>query len=125
MVCADTNCWMAYLAGETGRDVEVMDGGVRDGNLLMAPVVLSELLSIANLTPEDKLQFVAIPLLDILPDYWHRAGGLRAELLRRRYRTKLADTLIAQSCIDHDVGLITRDRDFRPFARYGGLRLLV
>jgi len=116
---------MAYLAGETARDVELMDQGFRDSNLIMAPVVLSELLSIPNLMPEDELQFVAVPLLDILPDYWHRAGRLRAELLRRKYRPKLADTLIAQSCIDHYVGLISRDRDFRPFARYGGLRLLV
>jgi len=32
-------------------------------------------------------------------------------------------TLIAQSCIDHHVPLITRDGDFRPFARYAGLTL--
>lgn len=125
MVCADTNCWMAYLAGEAARDVELMDQGLADNTLIMAPVVLSELLSIPNLAPEDELQFVAIPLLDIMPDYWHRAGRLRAELLRRKYHPKLADTLIAQSCIDHDAGLITRDRDFRPFARHGGLHLLV
>jgi len=35
----------------------------------------------------------------------------------------LADTLIAQSCIDHDVRLVTRDDDFRHFVRLGGLRL--
>jgi len=34
----------------------------------------------------------------------------------------LADTLIAQICIDHDVPLITRDKDFRHFAKHG-LRL--
>jgi len=36
----------------------------------------------------------------------------------------LADTLIAQSCIDYRVPLITRDSDFRHFAKYCGLILL-
>jgi predicted nucleic acid-binding protein len=31
--------------------------------------------------------------------------------------------LIAQSCIDHDVALITRDADFRHYAAEGGLKL--
>jgi predicted nucleic acid-binding protein len=44
-------------------------------------------------------------------------------LLARRLRARLADTLIAQSCIDNDVALITRDADFRHFAKYCGLRL--
>jgi predicted nucleic acid-binding protein len=35
----------------------------------------------------------------------------------------LPDTLIAQSCIDHDVALIARDEDFRHFAEHCGLRL--
>jgi predicted nucleic acid-binding protein len=40
-----------------------------------------------------------------------------------KLRARLPDALIAQSCIDHDVALITRDRDFRYFAKYCGLRL--
>ena len=55
--------------------------------------------------------------------FWERAGLLRAKLAARRSRARLADALIAQSCIDHDVRLITRDSDFRHFARVGGLRL--
>jgi len=31
--------------------------------------------------------------------------------------------LIAQTCIDHDLRLATRDQDFRHFVRLGGLRL--
>jgi predicted nucleic acid-binding protein len=38
-------------------------------------------------------------------------------------KAKVADALIAQSCIDHDVALITRDRGFRHFAKHCGLRL--
>jgi predicted nucleic acid-binding protein len=38
-------------------------------------------------------------------------------------RARLADSLIAQSCIDHGVRLVTRNDDFRHFSRHGGLRL--
>jgi len=31
--------------------------------------------------------------------------------------------LIAQACIDNDVALITRDADFRHFAKHCGLKL--
>jgi len=49
---------------------------------------------------------------------------LRAQILKLKRRAPLVETLIAQSCIDHDVGLVTRDVDFRAFVRAGGLRLL-
>jgi hypothetical protein len=54
------------------------------------------------------------PRLEPLPDYSQRAGLLRAKLLTRKHRARLADALIAQSCIDHGVRLVTRDADFRP-----------
>jgi predicted nucleic acid-binding protein len=44
-------------------------------------------------------------------------------VLGTRRKARLADVLIAQSCLDHRVALITRDRDFRHFARIARLRL--
>ena len=52
-----------------------------------------------------------------------RSGRLRSKLIARRRRVRLADALVAQSCLDHRVRLVTRDDDFRHFARLGGLRL--
>lgn len=46
-------------------------------------------------------------------------------MLGRRRRARLADALVAQSCIYHGVRLVTRDADFRHFARLGGLHLAV
>jgi predicted nucleic acid-binding protein len=37
----------------------------------------------------------------------------------------LGDALVAQSCIDEDVPLLTRDRDFRAFAQAAGLNLVI
>lgn len=92
-------------------------------SLAMSPAVLAELFSDPALTSEAEDALRTLPLLEPAPGFWERAGKLRALLRRRRHRAKLADTLIAQSCIDYRVPLLTRDRDFRPFARHAGLRL--
>jgi len=60
-------------------------------------------------------------MLDVLDGYWERAGLLRARILRRGRKARLADTLVAQSCLDHDVELVTRDADFQHFAHAAGL----
>ena len=124
MICADTNCWIAYLSGDEGQDAGILDHAVVHGAVVMAPVVLSELLSDPTLESQDAADFCAVTLLEIRPGYWERAGKLRAQLRSKRVKARLADTLIAQICIDHDVPLITRDKDFRHFANHGGLRLL-
>ena len=101
-----------------------MDQALADGSVVMAPPVLSELLTDPALPPEVERELLTIPLLDLLPDSWVRAGKLRSALRKQGYKAKLVDTLIAQCCIDHDAELLTRDRDFRAFARHGGLTLL-
>jgi predicted nucleic acid-binding protein len=85
---------------------------------------VTELLSDPWLRPEVRRTLLELPVLPLLNGYWERAGLLRAKLLHQGAKAKLADTLIAQSCLDHRATLITRDRDFRAFARFGGLRLL-
>ena len=101
-----------------------VDAALADGAVLMAPPVLAELLTDEALTPEVEGELLMIPLIELLPGFWLRAGKLRSALRRRGYKAKLVDTMIAQCCIDHDIPLLTRDRDFRAFAKYGGLVLL-
>ena len=124
MICADTSSLVAYWEGQQGPDVDLIDLALADQVLVLAPVCLSELLSSPRLTPSLEKALLQVPLLEIMPGFWERAGKLRANLMRRRYRPKLADTLIAQSCLDHQVPLVTRDRDFAAFQKLAGLRLL-
>jgi len=46
-------------------------------------------------------------------------------VIARGRKARLADALIAQSCLDHEVPLITRDADFRNFSRVRDLQLLL
>ena len=123
MIALETSSMIAYLSGDVGTDIDALDNAMQLHESAFPPVVLTELLSDHALSIQTVAFLLQIPQLQIMDGYWQRAGGLRAEILRRGFKAHLADTLIAQSCLDHDVPLITRDRDFRHFARYAGLRL--
>jgi hypothetical protein len=124
MVCADSSSLVAFWRGESGRDVDLVDAALASRTLHLAPVCLCELLCSPNLTPEIETSLLQLPRLHLRAGYWERAGRLRARLLQNGHRAKVADTLVAQSCLDYEVPLITRDRDFLAFARVGALKLL-
>ncbi len=66
-----------------------------------------------------------VPLIELKTGYWQRAGVLRAKVLVKRRKARLGDELIAQSCIDRGILLLTRDRDLRAFAEAAGLALVL
>lgn len=120
MIAADTSTWIAYLEGERGRDVQLLDKALGDRQVLMVPVVLTELLSDPKLPPSVSKSLAEVPLVETRSGYWERGGALRAMVLAKRRKARLGDALIAQTCIDHGISLITRDRDFRAFAEAAG-----
>ena len=125
MIAIDLSSLIAYLGGAAGRDVEAVDLALQQGQAVLPPVVLSEILSEPRLTSRVITLLEEIPLLAIVEGYWARTGKLRASLLRKRRKARIADCLIAQSCLDHQVPLITRDRDFQSMAAAAGLTLVV
>jgi predicted nucleic acid-binding protein len=86
-------------------------------------VVLTEVTSDPKVGRRVLTLVADLPLLPPGDGYWSRAGELRRRVLSRGHKAPLADTLIAQSCLDHDVALLTADRDFQRFAKAAGLRL--
>jgi hypothetical protein len=100
-----------------------VDIALAQSQACLPPVVLSEVLSDPGLPRQLEEALLQIPVLELERGFWERAGRLRARVIGSGRKARLADTLIAQSCLDHDVPLVTRDRDFRHFAA-AGLRLL-
>ena len=125
MFCADSSCWIPYLAEESGSDVELIDAHLTNRSAVMCPMVLTELFSDPLRSDKVKKALLFVPMLDLLPEFWERAGLTRSQLLKHKFKPKLADSLIAQVCIDHSIPLHTRDTDFRPFAKYAGLQLVL
>lgn len=124
MIAAGTNTRIAYFEGEPGADVDALDRALADKQSLMPPVVLTELLSDPELDPAGAEALCGVPLIETHQGYWQRAGELRAKVLARGRKARLGDVLIAQSCIDNGVALLTRDRDFRACIASGSLDLL-
>jgi predicted nucleic acid-binding protein len=124
LIAVDSSSWIAYLAGDRERDTEAVEAALAESQVCLPPVVLTEILSDAKLPQHVRVLFRQIPLLAVLEGYWERTGDLRATVLSKGRKAPLADALIAQSCLDHDTPLITRDADFRPFARVSALMLL-
>jgi predicted nucleic acid-binding protein len=125
VIAADTSTWIAFLQGEGGEDAELLDKALEDRQVLMVPAALTELLSDPKLPPAVSESLSEIPVLEITPGYWERAGGLRAKVLAKGLKARLGDALIAQSCIDRGIPLITRDRDFRAFTKAASLSLVI
>lgn len=124
MIAVDTSSLVAYLEESTGRDVELIEEALLAKQIFFPPVVLTELLSDHALPSSVKSLFRDIPLLEVADGYWQRAGSIRALVLSKGHKARVADSLIAQSCLDHKIGLITRDKEFKAFAKLCGLILV-
>ena len=123
MIAADSSSLIAYLSGDGGFDIDLIEQAMGAGSLRLPPPVITELLSRPKATDAIDYLLTSTPALEIDPGLWQRAGEARRTVLTNGNKAALADALVAQCCIDADVALITRDSDFRHFARLCGLKL--
>ncbi|MGE5360600.1 MAG: type II toxin-antitoxin system VapC family toxin [Bacteroidales bacterium] len=125
MIALDTSSLVAYLSKDSGRDVEAVEVALAERQACLPPAVLAELLSDPKLPAEVAAAFKQLPMLPVTDGYWERVGALRAAVIAQKRKARLADALIAQSCLDSGVALVTRDDDFRNYARVCELDLLL
>jgi len=116
MIAVDTSTFVAYFQGDSGKDIELLDELLEFHQVVLLPVVLTELLSDPKFPKELRKEILSIPQVEFKPGFWVRAGELRAKTLKMKRKAKLADTLIAQICLDYHFTLLTRDSDFRSFS---------
>jgi hypothetical protein len=124
MIAADTSTWIAFLEGAPGPDSQLLERALADRQVMMIPVVLAELFSDPALSSEVAETLAEIPTIEVEPGYWQRAGLLRAKVLSMPRKARLGDALIAQTCVDRGISLLTRDKDFRAFADAAQLALV-
>jgi predicted nucleic acid-binding protein len=119
LIAIDTSSLRRWAEHRSGADIDQVREAIRNGDAALPPVVLTEALSKPAVEPVFVAIVMSLGLMSIREGYWKRAGELRSDVLSEGHKAKLADVLIAQSCIDHDVALITHDADFRHFTRAG------
>lgn len=125
MIAGDTSTWIALLQGQAGVDVEQLRRALQEGGIQMVPAVLCELVSDPKLPASIAAALARLPQAELSSGYWEKAGQLRAGLIARGRKARLGDALIAQHCLDHDITLLSRDRDFLAFVATAGLKALV
>ena len=89
MIAIDTSSLSAYLAGEAGPDVELVERCLAEHQAALPPVVLTELLSTPRLRTSVARLFRAVPLLHVHDGYWQRTGALRAKILGHRLKARM------------------------------------
>jgi predicted nucleic acid-binding protein len=122
----DTNILIAWLENSTvlTRLPDTLGQDIMYGRLMLPPLVISEFCAGRNVTPEMVAITQKLRCLPILTGYWERAGLMRGRLLAAGRRARLGDSLIAQSCIDADIPLLTLDTDFAIYTEAEGLKLV-
>lgn len=123
MIAVDTSALARFLNGLVDENTHQVAAALASDLIYLPSVVVTELFSNPDLTEEARVMILGLPLLRIKAGHWERAGLLRAAVKRHVLKANVADVLIAQSCIDHDIPLITYDRDFRHFVG-AGLKLI-
>src|SRR4051812_27125674 len=115
MIALDSSVMISFLNGDGGPEVERLAGLLAEDLIVLPPSTVTELLS----DPRGGAQtHAAISGLDVVPltdGYWERAGWLRAAVRRTGAKAALGDALIAQSCLDAGLALLTRDKNFEAF----------
>lgn len=123
MIAVDSSTLIAFIGGDRGTDVDLLDDAITNSEIALPPIVLTEVLCQPHLPAHHSSLIRALAVLEISDGYWLRMAELRRQIISRKLKARLADMFIAQSCIDHGVALITRDTDFRHFAKHCGLKL--
>lgn len=123
MIAADTSVLINYFQGINNNQTKKLDEVLTFHLLILPPIVLVEVLSDPFLPKTFIAKILELPILEPTENFWQRAGINRSKLIAKKLKARLADTLIAQSCIDYNVPLLTSDADFRHFAKHCGLIL--
>lgn len=123
MIAADTSAILHFLHGFDSLSKVAVRVALSTERLVLAPVVVTELLSGTDPEPELEAILAIATQIELKTGYWERSGLSRRRLLAKGLRARLSDTLVAQASIDAGLPLIAGDTDFRHFVTYCGLKL--
>lgn len=124
MFSVDTSSLVAFLRGEEGKDVSLLERILSDGLLTLTPPVIAEMLSDPMLPNKHQSILLQLPRVETKDGFWERVGLTRRSLIVRKRKARLADTMISQFCLDHSLTLITRDKDYEAFQQICSLKVV-
>ena len=130
MILVDTSVWIDYFNGTITPQTDILDNLLGHQPLAIGDLILTEVLQ--GFANERDFQR-ATQLLTSLTAVELSGQGIAIQAARnfRALRKlgvtvrKTIDTIIATHCIESGHDLLHSDRDFDPFAKHLGLRVVV
>lgn len=128
----DTSVWSLALRRDAPPGhaaIDLLRKALLSGDgIFITGIVLQELLQGFH-GPKDQARIIerlqVLPLLSPTREMHIHAAKLRNTCRRRGVQLGTVDALIAQLCIEHDLALLTTDKDFAHAARWVPLRLAI
>lgn len=127
MIVVDTTVWADWFNGRDSPAVARLDEALGRQDAGLVPVILTEVLQGFRADRDferARALLVGLPVL-ALDVEGHASAARRFRRLRRQGVTVRGaiDCIVAQTCLEAGVELLTTDRDFDAIARHSGLRL--
>jgi predicted nucleic acid-binding protein len=122
-VVADTSVWVELFAG---RPAPGLIEGLRQGSVVLPPIVVAELISGAR-QARDRAAIQGLvnelPLHETPLEHWPSCRDLRRRLAERGVSVSTPDAHVAQCALERDAILLSRHRVFARIAKVSALSL--
>jgi predicted nucleic acid-binding protein len=125
----DSSVWIDFLNNTSNEKTAFLDNNLSNSIILLGDIVKLEILQ--GIKDDDQFkkvrssldEFILVQMM--LPSYTVEYAEMDRTLRKKGITIrKTIDTIIAGYCILHNLPLLQRDRDFKPFETEFGLTLL-
>ncbi len=126
MILVDTSVWIDYLNGNENRHTDILDSELVDGTVAIGDLIFLEILQgIRNDLDYKKTKesLITLDRYEMLGHYMAEKSAENYRILRKKGIAirKTVDVIIATFCIENNIPLLFKDRDFEPFVQFLGL----
>lgn len=131
MVLVDSSVWIDFFRGNTTTQTRYLQNALHDGysELAIGDLIMLEVLQ--GFRSDDEARkaqgaFAALGCLDLGGFELANAAAQNYRQLRQQGITvrSTIDCLIATFCIENNIALLHKDRDFDPFELHLGLQVI-
>ena len=130
MILVDSSVWIDYFKGTITTQTEILDGLLGQQPLAIGDLILTEVLQGFDKERdfnEARKMLTSLMVVELGGREIAIQAAKNFRALRRLGVTprKTIDTVIATRCIESGYDLLHSDRDFDPFTKHLGLRVVV
>ena len=129
MILVDSSVWIDYFNGRETPETDFLDAILGREEILMGDIILTEVLQGFRRDEDFHRALHALllfPQMSLLDTETAIESARNYRRLRKSGVTvrKTIDCIIATWCIVNDVHLLHADRDFHPFEKHLGLKVI-